>query len=122
MIMAPSLELPLWLPLSCVALSAALSAFLNRTSWPLFIVMSVVASGVGLSVGYMIWRPPLDKPAVALPLFVALAAIATVIVALPSAFLAPRLSVRNQRLRNAAWCGLIITTAVGPTFVALTPP
>src|SRR5438552_2888237 len=67
--MRPGLDLPVWLPLTCVAVSCALSALLNREHWRTFVVSSITGSLVGLCISYVIW-PPRDKPLVAMPLFV----------------------------------------------------
>jgi len=119
-IMMPGLDLSVWLPLTCVALSSALCAFLNREHWRLFIVSSITASFGGLCISYPLW-PRIQKAAVAIPLFVTLGTVATAIVVLPSAFVGSRLSVRHHTLHNAAWFALIMTAAFGPTCLALTP-
>lgn len=50
--MTPRLDLPGWLPLCCVGLSAAISGFLNRQRWLAFMLTSAIGTFVGFCVGF----------------------------------------------------------------------
>jgi len=119
-VMVPSFELPVWLPLSCVATSATVSALLNRDQWLVFAHVSTASSFVGLCIGYAIW-PPSDKPGIAIPLFVTLGTVSSAVVAVVSSFVASRFSVRQQTLRFVALIVLILAAGVGPTFLTVAP-
>jgi hypothetical protein len=121
-IIVPNLDLPAWLPLICVGLSAALSGFLNRQRWPVFVISAAIGSLVGFCIGYAIWWPrdPIAGPWV--PVVVTIGTVAAAVIALISAFAGSRLSVPGERARKTAWFALLATAAFGPTCLALTPP
>jgi len=120
-IMRPSLDLPVWLPLTCVGLSAALSSFLRPEHWRVFLRSTAGGSFAGFLFGYTIW-PPLDKAAIAAIVLTTVGTAVTVFVALVSTFVGSRLSVANPTLRNTAWLALAFVAAFGIICLGLTPP
>jgi hypothetical protein len=119
-IMQPGLDLPLWVPLTCISVSAALSGLLDREHWGLFVNSCVLGALCGFSIGFAIWHR-LDKAAVAIPIIMVLGIISTLAVALVGGLVGSRLSVQHQAFRNAAWFALAATTLFGPTRLVITP-
>jgi hypothetical protein len=121
MMTKPGLDLPFWVPLTCVTLAAAMPAFLDRQGRGFFIGSSVAGSWVGILLGCVV-GPPIDKAVVAIPLLVTFGAVVTAIVAVPSAFVASRLSVSHFVIRRTAWVALLTAAAVGPFSLVIAPP
>jgi hypothetical protein len=116
----PSLDLPLWLTLTVLALYPILSTILSRERWWLFLVASALGTIAGMISGFMIWPPD--------PLFweggqivlIAMAA-AFIFLALIVGLALRRVTVSNEGLRLAVWIMLASCVAYGPILLALTP-
>jgi hypothetical protein len=118
--MKPSLDLPWWLPLVCVALWTGLSTILSGGRWLRFVVASVVGTFAGLCSCVAIW-PSTDGIANSYaPFAILVLTLAAAVVSLIAGLAARKVSAPNEK--RAIWIALVSCFALGPIALALAPP
>jgi hypothetical protein len=117
----PNLDLPWWVPLASIALCAYLATVLCPVQWLWFPVASATGTFSGLCVGYRLWWPtdPIAGPWV--PITVAVASAATLLVAFIAAAAGRRITLVPAIRPRAVWPVLVGCVAFGPVALALTP-
>jgi hypothetical protein len=118
----PSLELPPWIPLLCVAFCTGLSTALNRKHWPLFVLASGMGTFGGLCFSVAIGFPidPIGRSYA--PLLIPVITIIAVIGSLFASFVVLTIRISPATNRTALWVALLGVVAFGPVALSLTPP
>lgn len=122
LLIEPNVGLPWWVPLLSIALCDSVAAALCPGGLWQVLAASATGAFLGLSMVSYIW-PPGDPIARAwVPVGIAVATIASVVVALVAALAGRRVNLRQSIHRRIAWLLFLGRVAFGPVTLALTPP
>lgn len=121
LILEPTLDLPAWIPLAVIALSAGLATILSEGRWLRFFLVCSAASLAGLVVGYSVW-PMEDGIAQSYAgIAIVVATLAVALVSLVAGLIGRMIPLEKRKPRGAAWVVLAGCIAFGPVALALRP-
>ena len=122
LLIKPSLDLPWWVPLMCIAFCASLATVLwpGQRLW--ILAASAIGAFFGLCAGYSIWWPTDPIAGSWVPIGVAIATTLATLVAFVAGMAARSTNLSMAIHRQAATLVFAGCVAFGPVALALTPP
>lgn len=117
----PSLDLPFWVSLVCVALCTSLAMTLAPLSWPLLLLASGLGTFGGICLSLFIWWPSDPLAAAYIPVYLVAMTLVAMFIALFAGLIIRRRSISNEASRRAVWAAIVACVAFGPVTLALAP-